>query len=664
MAGNNSSLSILIKSILDLNQKDIQTQVDRLSKKVKLNLTPRINFSEESLNKFKSELERLAKKIKVNLQVTVDKTSISSAEKAVQDAKNKINKTVNSNSKSSGIKVFNKEQLESEGRDFFISATGIVNRVKNQFSSLGDVNVNFLKNAKNQITGFTAEIKQMDGTIQKLVYDMAKIKVGNSTQKGFVYNGSTLTDKNSGDNIQNALNKLQLYENKVNKLQQGFTSSKTGVQDVNSLNDLNQKYNALKVTIENLKNSTTGLSNLQRRSVVQQINDLETQIRKYKELEAAQKSSSSKLLNQQDINAYVTKMNNAIARLQVGKDKVFSNDSVRQELSRLQGMLNGLNTSSTSNSIKQINGQFDNLRTRVSQVSSEFKNVNKDGYSFTEMLELSIKKFVLWGLGTSVVMQSLHKIQEGFSFIIEQSKIFTNLQMEMTDVNLSFKGVTDAANQYADAMSTTTDTVMKAIGVFSTYTSTMDEVLEKSKAALVLSNITGQGIEQTSDALMGTMAQYKLGAEDAMHVADIITSTARMLSMDYPRGIQEISEGLRTVGSVARESGATIEELSAMIGTLTEKNRKTGNENANALRTIFGRILNVGEEADPDSMKKIEKDLDAIGIKIREIGDPTSLRPIGDIFKDLSEKWKVLNDVQKQDIAFQAAGRHTCPNIQ
>ncbi len=654
-----NNISILIKSLLDLNQKDVQTQIDRLSKKVSFNIKPKIDFSEDSLNKFKSELERLAKKIKVNLQVSVDQKSISDAEKAVQNAKDKIINKANSNNK--GIKVFNKEQLEREKKDVenvFYNSKNVISSVKRSFESMGDVNVNVFKNAKNQITSLVAEVKKADGIIEKFKYDMANIKVGSSTQRGFVLNTSSLIDKNAGDNIQNALNKLQTYENKIAKLQQNFTSPRTGIQDINNLNALNQQYNTLKGTIDSLKSSNTNLSNEQRRSIIQQINNLELEIKKYRELEAVQKSNSSKLLNQKDIDAYVSKMNNAISRLQVGKDKVFSNDSVRQELSKLQSMLNGLNTSSTSSSIQAINGQFDNLRTRVSQVSNEFKNVNKDGYSFTEMIELAARKIVIWAISTQLIYGSLRKIKEGFNFIIEQSKVFTNLQMEMTDANLIFKDVTDTANQYANAMSTTTDTVMKAIGVFSTYTSTMDQVLEKSKAALILSNITGQGIEQTSDALMGTMAQYKLSADDAMHVADIITSTARMLSMDYPKGIQEISDGLRTVGSVARESGATIEELSAMIGTLTEKNRRSGNENANALRTIFGRILNVGEEADQDSMKKIEKDLDTIGVKIREIGDPSSLRPIGDIFKDLSEKWKVLTDVQKQDIAFQAAGMY------
>ena len=82
-------------------------------------------------------------------------------------------------------------------------------------------------------------------------------------------------------------------------------------------------------------------------------------------------------------------------------------------------------------------------------------------------------------------------------------------------------------------------------------------------------------------------------------------------------------------------------------------------------RTIFGRILNVGEDADSESFKKVEKSLDNIGVKIREIGgDGQTLRPVGDILSDLASKWDTLSDTQRQSIAMDSAGRHTCPNIQ
>jgi hypothetical protein len=75
-------------------------------------------------------------------------------------------------------------------------------------------------------------------------------------------------------------------------------------------------------------------------------------------------------------------------------------------------------------------------------------------------------------------------------------------------------------------------------------------------------------------------------------------------------------------------------------------------------------MLNVGEEADPEQMKKVESALDGIGVKVRELGDDSSLRGAGEILADIASKWEDLSDVQQQNIAFESAGRRTCPSMQ
>lgn len=279
----------------------------------------------------------------------------------------------------------------------------------------------------------------------------------------------------------------------------------------------------------------------------------------------------------------------------------------------------------------------------------------KSGQSFGNILQ----KISLWAIATTAVYAPLRALQESITFVEDMSKLFTNLQMEMTDTNLVFSEITNTANEYATAMGTTTESVMKAISVFGTYVSTMDEIMKKSQAAIILANLTGQSIETTSDDLMGILSQFDLQAEDSMHVADVIAGTARLLQIDYPIAVDTIAKGMRTVGSVAKESKVPIELLASMIGTLSEKTRRSGTELANALRTIFGRILNVGEDADPEAFKKIEKEFNALGISIRELnGDGQTLRPVGDILKDLAAQWNNLSDAQKQQLAFDSAGMY------
>ena len=122
---------------------------------------------------------------------------------------------------------------------------------------------------------------------------MAKIASGNSVQRGYVFSGENLIDNNAGSNIQKALDKLQLYENKIAKLKSGFTSPATGIKDDGNLSALIAQYDNIKLKIDQAKNSSTNLSNEQRRGFVQSIANLELEIAKYRDLQRSMTTAST-----------------------------------------------------------------------------------------------------------------------------------------------------------------------------------------------------------------------------------------------------------------------------------------------------------------------------------------------------------------------------------
>ena len=178
-------LGILINTILNAKPEDLQKQLDSVAKKIKINLKPRIDFDENVIAKFKSDIDKLAKNIKLNLRFDVDKQSVKDVEKTVTETATKISEKTKSND--AKLKIFNKEELDAEGRQYFLGVNNIIDKVKNEFKDLGDVNVRVFENAQKQITGFEAEVKKLDGTIEKLKFDLAEIKVGDSTKEGKLF---------------------------------------------------------------------------------------------------------------------------------------------------------------------------------------------------------------------------------------------------------------------------------------------------------------------------------------------------------------------------------------------------------------------------------------------------------------------------------------------
>ncbi len=304
--------------------------------------------------------------------------------------------------------------------------------------------------------------------------------------------------------------------------------------------------------------------------------------------------------------------------------------------------------------VLSVAGQYNMLKGTFDNVTTSTGNLINRQIGLGEAFRVAMERFPIWIAASTLIMGAIHNVQEAFDTILTLSKQFTNLQMEMTQSKLVFSEITQQAYEYAKAMGSTTSSVMEAIAVFGTYTSTMEEVFEKSKAAIILANITGQTVEQSSEQIMAVLSQFKLGAKDAMSVVDQAGAVARQLQVDYPVAVKEISLGIRTVGSVAKEAGMELSQLSGIMGTLVENTRRTGTQVGNAMKTIITRLQRVSEESNPEEFRKVEKALHAVGVEMKNSAN--DIRPVYEVLGELANKWKDLTDVQRASVAEQVAG--------
>ena len=270
-------------------------------------------------------------------------------------------------------------------------------RVKKEFKSLGTVDVNFLKNSQKDIIGFTANVTKANGVVEKLKFDIARIQSGNSVQRGYVFSGANLIDNNAGSNIQSALNKLQVYENKIAKLRVGFTSPATGIKDAENLSALTAQYNRIKSTIDQVRASNTSLSNEQRRGIIQNISNLELQISRYRDLQRVMATTNTRTLSANDISLYQGNMANRLASLQVGKETIFARPEIQAQVARLTADVARFGTVG-GRSVTELNLQFAQLTTSVRSATAEITRINGAADSFLTTLTKNFGKMLAWGL--------------------------------------------------------------------------------------------------------------------------------------------------------------------------------------------------------------------------------------------------------------------------
>jgi chromosome segregation ATPase len=133
-------------------------------------------------------------------------------------------------------------------------------------------------------------------------------------------------------------------------------------------------------------------------------------------------------MGQKDIDSYVKQWNNQISRMQFKSPDIFKNEEVQANLKVLQNNITNFSQRGGA-SVQDVRGSFDDLKTSVTKVGASMKNTTKDGYGFTSMLDVAIKKVAVWMIATQAVYGSLRKLEEGVQYIKDLNVELTNLQI-------------------------------------------------------------------------------------------------------------------------------------------------------------------------------------------------------------------------------------------
>lgn len=165
------------------------------------------------------------------------------------------------------------------------------------------------------------------------------------------------------------------------------------------------------------------------------------------------------------------------------------------------------------------------------------------------------------------------------------------------------------------------------------------------------------GALESSEAttqLTAVLNGFKMGAEDAAHVVDALSS----VDLKAATSTRELSEALQYTSNSARGAGVEFEEIVGMIGSVSEATRLSSSMIGNAFKTLFARYGNIaaGKTIDDfgESINDVETVMRSLGIEIRE--DEDTFRSFMDVISEVAGKWDTLADTQKNQIATAMGG--------
>ena len=150
--------------------------------------------------------------------------------------------------------------------------------------------------------------------------------------------------------------------------------------------------------------------------------------------------------------------------------------------------------------------------------------------------------------------------------------------------------------------------------------------LELTRTSLLALNTAELDVKNSTESMIGIMAQWELKAEDMALVMDKVNITAD----NYSVTSQDLVDGLLRSSGAAKVMGMSIDDTIGTLTVLREATGRTGREVGNALNSILSYIQR------PSSLNILE----SMGIQTFADEAKTEFRDVMEIFDELATRWK------------------------
>ena len=516
-----------------------------------------------------SIVEKLESKHKIELKVGLEDSSVQVVQTQLQAIARQVS---SANRSGSTLQVFDTAQLQADGRKYFASTKTLVADVQKEFKSLGKVDVtNVFKNAKGDIQSFTASVTKADGTIEKFNFNLAQIKDGAKTLKGFVQISSSLTDRNMGSGLNKTLDYLNKIEERIKTIRSKTLTdtSKPLTADMQEYSKFNAELERVTKRIAEVRSQNTAMTSDQKREIDSLVNGLQRYGRELQKTAYAASDLAAKTFSNQK------------AQLQAALET----DIKKWNLS---GVFTGDFKKSVEDARATLNGAFDQsgldaYKHKLELISQQFKQMKLDQSASGKILDAD-------RLNTNIQSAQLRiqNLKQTYSALVNDpnlsarwQSLFDESQMvssqkELTNLNAKIRlfeqELINAGkhtqsfwdNFKANAVKMGTWMILGGVisGVMRGVTGLYDAVVELDTAMVELKKVTNETDEAYDNFL--TSAANK-AIEIGTTYADFVSSTADFARLGYEL---EDAQGLAEVANIYAVVGDEVEGVDAATSSI------------------------------------------------------------------------------------------------
>ena len=292
-----------------------------------------------------------------------------------------------------------------------------------------------------------------------------------------------------------------------------------------------------------------------------------------------------------------------------------------------------------------------NLERQFKSVQLQAKATGQTGRNMLSQIGLDVKNFSQFlGAGT-LVMQTINQIRNAVNEFKEVDTILTEISKTSGQTREELEGLGKTAYESASRWGAAATDYLKVVQEMNRSGFTGQKGEDMADLTMMASSAGGMSAELAQRYILATNAAYGYDASveklnEALDMANIITDRNSV-------SLSDMAEATSIVGSLAANTGVKVNELSAVIGTLVSTTKQSGSEVANATKSIFMNLQNVGSDKIINTLNKANASMTVMKDGIEQMRTPIQ------ILDDLAKTYNSLDqaDPLRAEITTNIAGK-------
>lgn len=302
------------------------------------------------------------------------------------------------------------------------------------------------------------------------------------------------------------------------------------------------------------------------------------------------------------IDSFITKTKDVNNSIEATKDNIkkmamsmgnIGDEKVQGLLTKLKSLQSELkevsDVSKTGFEIKNADANLNRIKDALGQIRGELSQVQMSGQATATVFSnvFNLNTITSYVAQFYLVRKAIRDIYEEVSLL---DSAMTTLRMTMGGNEGAYLNLIDGAIDLASETGTQMDTVLDVVKTYANATDSVEEVMNKIKPTIALSNIGEMSASDAVNNIQSIMKQFKLTEKAAgdvnaatYRVTDSITAISKALQMDFGQGIREIAAGIMESGAAIEASGMSYERYAALLSAVAEQSRLSGSQWASYL---------------------------------------------------------------------------------